>query len=51
VQHARHFDVGDVVELAKHFGRDIKARRRLADDFVGGGGLWLCLPLGLILPR
>ena len=46
MQHARHLDVGDVVELAKHLGRDIEARRRLADDLVGGGRLWLRLPLG-----
>jgi len=46
VQHFRDLDVGDVVEFAKDLGRDIEARRRLADDLVGAGRLGLGLPLG-----
>src|SRR5215469_1642435 len=46
VQHPRHLDVGDVVEGAKDLGRDIEARRRLADDLVGEGRFGLCLRLG-----
>jgi hypothetical protein len=42
VQHFRHFDVGDVVEPAEDFGRDVETRRRLADDPVGTGRLGLC---------
>jgi hypothetical protein len=46
VQHSRHLDVGDVVERAEDLGRDVEARRRLADDPVGAGRLWLGLALG-----
>jgi len=37
MQHPRHLDVGDIVELAEHFGWDIETGRRLADDLVGSG--------------
>ena len=46
MQHPRHLDVGDVVELAEHLGRDIETGRRLADDLVGAGRLRLRPSLG-----
>jgi hypothetical protein len=46
MQHPRHLHVGDVVERAEDLGRDVEARRRLADNLVGVGRLRLCLSVG-----
>ena len=57
VQHPRHANVLDVEVLARHLGRDVDARHRLADDRVLARGLRLRPaerepePAGLALDR